>query len=50
MTETQAIPTAAGIADRTLGDLRGLPASARDIEIVRPSLDDLYAAFQKGAT
>ena len=29
--------------------LRGLPASARDIEIVRPSLDDLYAAFQKGA-
>ncbi|MDR3533535.1 MAG: ABC transporter ATP-binding protein [Rhodopila sp.] len=29
--------------------LRGLPAAARDIEIVRPSLDDLYAAFQKGA-
>jgi Cu-processing system ATP-binding protein len=29
--------------------LRGLPAGAQDIEIVRPSLDDLYAAFQKGA-
>jgi Cu-processing system ATP-binding protein len=29
--------------------LRGLPASAQDIEILRPSLDDLYAAFQKGA-
>ena len=29
--------------------LRGLPASAQNIEIVRPSLDDLYAAFQKGA-
>ncbi len=30
--------------------LRGLPNSAEDIEIVRPSLDELYAAFQKGAT
>jgi Cu-processing system ATP-binding protein len=29
--------------------LRGLPASARDIEILRPSLDALYAQFQKGA-
>jgi Cu-processing system ATP-binding protein len=28
--------------------LRGLPAAAQDIEIIRPSLDDLYAAFQKG--
>jgi Cu-processing system ATP-binding protein len=27
--------------------LRGLPAAAQDIEIIRPSLDDLYAAFQK---
>jgi Cu-processing system ATP-binding protein len=27
--------------------LRGLPAAAQDVEIVRPSLDDLYAAFQK---
>lgn len=31
------------------GVLRGLPAAAQDIEIVRPSLDDLYAAFQSGA-
>jgi Cu-processing system ATP-binding protein len=30
--------------------LRGLPTSAIDIEIVRPSLDDLYAAFQKRVT
>ena len=30
--------------------LRGLPNCAEDIEIVRPSLDELYAAFQKGAT
>ena len=29
--------------------LNGLPACARDVEILRPSLDDLYAAFQKGA-
>jgi hypothetical protein len=27
--------------------LRGLPSSAQDVEIVRPSLDELYAAFQK---
>jgi hypothetical protein len=27
--------------------LRGLPAAAQDIEIIRPSLDDLYAAFQR---
>jgi Cu-processing system ATP-binding protein len=27
--------------------LRGLPAMAQDIEIIRPSLDDLYAAFQQ---
>jgi Cu-processing system ATP-binding protein len=30
--------------------LRGLPASARDVEIVRPSLDELYATFQRGAS
>jgi Cu-processing system ATP-binding protein len=29
--------------------LRSLPASAQDIEILRPSLDDLYAEFQQGA-
>ena len=29
--------------------LRGLPAPAQDIEILRPSLDELYAQFQKGA-
>ncbi|VFU10958.1 ABC transporter ATP-binding protein [Methylocella tundrae] len=29
--------------------LRGLPETAREIEIIRPSLDDLYAAFQSGA-
>ncbi|MDR3471270.1 MAG: hypothetical protein P4M09_06230, partial [Devosia sp.] len=29
--------------------LRGLPGAPQDIAIVRPSLDDLYAAFQKGA-
>ena len=29
--------------------LRSLPATARDVEILRPSLDDLYAQFQKGA-
>ncbi len=28
--------------------LRALPESARDIEILRPSLDDLYAEFQQG--
>jgi hypothetical protein len=28
--------------------LSGLPASARDVEIIRPSLDQLYAAFQNG--
>ncbi len=28
--------------------LRGLPSSAGDIEIIRPSLDDLYASFQRG--
>lgn len=27
--------------------LRGLPTSACDIEIIRPSLDDLYASFQE---
>ena len=35
--------------DEVVGVLRGLPAAARDIEIVRPSLDELYAAFQTGA-
>jgi Cu-processing system ATP-binding protein len=29
--------------------LRDLPASAQEIEILRPSLDELYAQFQKGA-
>ena len=29
--------------------LRGLPGAAQDIEIIRPSLDELYAAFQRGA-
>ena len=29
--------------------LRGLPSSAEEIEILRPSLDELYAAFQKDA-
>jgi len=29
--------------------LRGLPGAAEDIEIIRPSLDELYAAFQGGA-
>ena len=29
--------------------LRGLPASAEDVEILRPSLDQLYAAFQSEA-
>jgi Cu-processing system ATP-binding protein len=29
--------------------LRGLPNCAEDIEILRPSLDQLYAVFQKGA-
>jgi Cu-processing system ATP-binding protein len=35
--------------DEVADVLRGLPATAQDIEIVRPSLDDLYAAFQRGA-
>ena len=30
--------------------LRALPADAADVEILRPSLDELYAAFQKGAS
>jgi Cu-processing system ATP-binding protein len=29
--------------------LGSLPGNAQDIEIIRPSLDDLYAGFQKGA-
>jgi len=29
--------------------LRSLPASAQQIEILRPTLDELYAQFQKGA-
>jgi Cu-processing system ATP-binding protein len=46
---------AGGRLERACGEddvaaiLRGLPQSARDIEILRPSLDDLYAAFQKEA-
>ncbi len=31
----------------TLGEL---PATARHVEIIRPSLDELYASFQKGAS
>jgi Cu-processing system ATP-binding protein len=38
------------VEDEITAILRGLPASARDVEILRPSLDDLYAEFQKGAT
>jgi Cu-processing system ATP-binding protein len=34
--------------DEVASVLRGLPATAREIEIIRPSLDDLYAAFQSG--
>ncbi|MCI4681776.1 ABC transporter ATP-binding protein [Candidatus Rhodoblastus alkanivorans] len=34
--------------EEVAGILRALPASAREIEILRPSLDDLYAEFQKG--
>jgi Cu-processing system ATP-binding protein len=30
--------------------LRGLPAAAREVEILRPTLDELYASFQKGAS
>ncbi len=33
--------------DQVASVLRGLPETAREIEIIRPSLDDLYAAFQK---
>ena len=36
--------------DEIAATLSGLPASARDVEIIRPSLDELYAAFQKGAS
>jgi Cu-processing system ATP-binding protein len=36
--------------DEVASILRGLPAAAQEIEIIRPSLDTLYAAFQKGAT
>jgi Cu-processing system ATP-binding protein len=36
--------------DEIAATLGGLPASARDVEILRPSLDELYAAFQKGAS
>ena len=35
--------------DEVAAALAGLPTSARDVEILRPSLDQLYAAFQKGA-
>ncbi len=35
--------------DEVAAALGGLPASARDVEILRPSLDELYASFQKGA-
>ncbi len=34
--------------DEVASVLRGLPASARDVEIIRPSLDELYASFQEG--
>jgi Cu-processing system ATP-binding protein len=48
-------PVAGGRLERACAEdevaaiLGGLPGSARDIEILRPSLDDLYAEFQKGA-
>lgn len=35
--------------DEVAAALRSLPAEARDIEILRPTLDELYASFQKGA-
>ena len=43
----------AGVLERSCEEdaltetLRGLPAWARDVEIVRPSLDDLYSSFQR---
>jgi Cu-processing system ATP-binding protein len=36
--------------DEVAETLRGLPGSARDVEILRPTLDELYASFQKGAS
>jgi Cu-processing system ATP-binding protein len=33
--------------DEVASVLRGLPSAASDIEIVRPSLDELYASFQR---
>ena len=35
--------------DEVVALLRELPKSAREIEILRPTLDELYAQFQKGA-
>jgi hypothetical protein len=35
--------------DEVAAILRELPKSARQIEILRPTLDELYAQFQKGA-
>lgn len=35
--------------DEVASTLGRLPAAARDVEVLRPSLDELYASFQKGA-
>ena len=35
--------------DEVASVLRSLPNSARDVEIIRPSLDDLYAAQKRAA-
>ena len=45
-----------GLVERECGEdalidtLRRLPSDVRDIDIVRPSLDDLYASFQQEAS
>lgn len=36
--------------DDVTAALRAIPAGATDVEIARPSLDELYAAFQRGAS
>lgn len=36
--------------DTVASVLRTLPPAAREVEIVRPSLDELYASFQRGAS
>jgi Cu-processing system ATP-binding protein len=34
--------------DEIASTLAGLPATAREVEILRPTLDELYASFQRG--